>query len=430
MAGAASPDLAAAFFAEAFDPANRDNPYAVYRRFRETTPVISTEIGLHLALSHGACAKVLRHPSASSDERRGTYFQMMAASNPRLAAVAERRPSLLFMDPPEHTRLRGLVAPAFGPRRVDQLRGLIRRTADELVTAMAERGDTTVDIIEQFAYPLPIRVICTLLGVPAADHEQFRHWSATLTRAVDPRMLRSDDDNAEIEEAGDQLRRYTEAMIDERRRHPGDDLLSDLLRPSTEPTTRPDELLDDGELNELVTLILVAGHETTVNLIGNGLAALLDHPDQLAEWTAQPTLADSSVDELLRFDSPVQLAQRIATEPLELDGTTIPPGDQVIVILASANRDPTVFDDPDRLDIRRSNANRHIAFGGGIHHCLGAALARAEGAIALSTLLRAFPGIQAAGPSPVRPTFTLRGRSELPVHLGRRRSGGPFPRGG
>ena len=411
-------DAATAFFLEAFAPEHRADPYGLYRRMREAGPFVTTDIEMHLAFGHADCWSILRNPTVSSDERRSSVVRREAQTDPRLAALLDTRPLLVFMDPPHHTRLRALVAQGFTPRRVEQLRGSIQATTDALVDDLVARGDGVVDIIERLAYPLPIAIICELLGIPADDHDRFRDWSAALTKSVDPGVLRSDDDNAAIATATAELNSYTGALLDERRRHPGTDLLSDLVTRHGADDRRDADGLDDEELADLVTLLLVAGHETTVNLIGNGLVALLDHPDQLDDWSRHPELGDTAIEELLRFDSPLQMVQRVAVDDLVVGDRTVPAGDQVIILLGAANRDPDVFDEPDRLDIRRSNANRHLSFGGGIHHCLGAALARVEGAIAVTTLLQRFPDLSPAGPAPIRDTFNLRGRTHLPVHLG------------
>ena len=374
---------------------------------------MSSEIEMHLAFGHADAWSILRNPASSSDERRSSVVQREAITDPRLADLLETRPLLVFMDPPDHTRLRGLVAQGFTPRRVDALRASIQATTDRLLDELDAERDRVVDVIERLAYPLPIAVICELLDVPAADHDRFRDWSAALTKSVDPAVLRTDADNDAIAVALAELNTYTGSLIADRRRHPGDDLLSDLL-----VRHGSDDPMHDDELADLVTLLLVAGHETTVNLIGNGLVALLDHPDQLSDWYEHPDIADQAIDELLRFDSPLQMVQRVATEQLTIGDRTVPAGDQIIVLLGAANRDPAVFADPDRLDLRRPNANRHLSFGGGIHHCLGAALARVEGAVALTSLVQRFPGITSAGDAPMRDTFNLRGRASVPVRLG------------
>jgi cytochrome P450 len=409
-------DPAASFFMEAFQPEHRADPYALYRRLREQAPLLRTDVNVHVAFGHEVSATLLRSPVASSDERRSVSRQRAVADGVRTFRSDEDRPSLVFLDPPAHTRLRTLVAGAFTPRRVATLRADVAVRADAKVDRLAafasESPTTPVDVVEHLAYPLPVQVICSLLGVPTTDHEQFRRWSADLTRSIDPDLLRTEAQNDAIDAAEGELVGYVQELLTHRRRSPGDDLLTDLLAQRD-----GNDRLSDEELIGLVVLILVAGHETTVNLIGNGLCALLAHPDQLAVWRESPDIPSTAVDELLRYDSPLQMVQRVATQPMRLGSVDLEPGDQVVIMLGAANRDPAVFDDPDRLDVRRANANRHVAFGGGIHHCLGAALARTEGEIALDTLVRRFPRIRLAGEPILRTTFNLRGRETLPVVL-------------
>ena len=410
-------DAASTFFVEAFADEHRTNPYPLYRRMREVGPVVSTGSNMHLAFGHDACWSIVRNPRGSSDERHGSLHQREALTNPRLAKAMDRRPSLVFLDPPDHTRLRSLVAGAFTPRRVDGLRDDITAIADGLIDDLAaevgDDGATTIDIIERFAYPLPITVICRMLGIPTSDHDRFRHWSLAITKSVDPGILRSEDDNAAIEQATAELNDYTAELVRARRSNPSDDLLSDLIAQSD----GDDHLLDD-ELIDLVVLLLVAGHETTVNLIGNGLNALFAHRDQMQAWLRHPEIGAAAIDELLRYDSPLQMVLRVALDDMHIGDVPIEAGDEVILMLGAANRDPELFPDPDILDLRRVNAGRHVAFGGGIHHCLGAALARTEGAIAIESLLRRFPDIAPAGSPTLRRTFNLRGLEHLPVTLG------------
>ena len=411
-------DVVSAFFVEAFAPEHRADPYDLYRRMREIGPFVSSEHEMHLAFGHADCWGLLRHPAASSDERHSAVMQRMATTEERIEVAMSTRPLLVFMDPPDHTRLRALVAQGFTPRRVEQLRASIQATTDTILddlTARAADGADSVDLVEALAYPLPITVICELLGVPADDHPQFRTWSDALTRSVDPGVLRTPADELAIASAMAELQGYSSELLSDRRARPGDDLLSELAVRSG-----GDHLADD-ELIDLVVLLLVAGHETTVNLIGNGLVALLEHPDQMAAWAQHPELGATAIDELLRFDSPLQMVQRTAVEPIQLGNRTIPAGDQVIVMLGAANRDPSVFDDPDRLDLHRPNANRHVSFGGGVHHCLGASLARVEAEVAITSLLTRFPDLARAGEPTIRARFTLRGRDRLPVSLGRPR---------
>jgi pimeloyl-[acyl-carrier protein] synthase len=408
-------DPVSAFLVDAFSPEHRRDPYRLYRRMLEGGPVVDASMNMCLVFTHSACWSTVRAPAASSDERRGTLHQRESLIYERLAAQRSQQPWLVFLDPPVHTRLRSLVATAFTPRRIERLRQRIVELTDELLDAMSEGaddGDGVVDVIEAIAYPLPIIVICELLGVPARDQLAFRRWSAALTKSIDPGVLRTDADNLAIDDAKREMHDYVAELLEERRASPSDDLLSALL-----DARDGDDRLELDEIIDLATLLLLAGHETTVSLIGNGLDALLRNRDQLDAWRNDPTLDDVAIDELLRFDSPLQMVQRIATEPLTIDGVDVPVGDQIIVMLAAANRDPAMFDDPDRVDLRRANANRHLSFGGGIHHCLGASLARTEGSIVLGRLIRRFPGLQAAGEPTLRDTFNLRGREHLPIAL-------------
>lgn len=406
------------FFLQAFAPEHRRDPYPLYREFSETLPPLAaSEAGLWLTFRHDLVAAILRHPHGSSDERRGTLVQRMMVEDPAIRArLEENNRSLLFMDPPDHTRLRSLVAKAFTPATVERLRPAMEAMVAELVDEVAVAAkEGPVDLITQFAYPFPLRVICELLGVPYADRARFDGWSKALVRGVDPKVLRSDEVEQAMVDAGAALDAYLVDLFEERRRHPGGDLLSALL-----VVEEAGERLSQDELLSLAGLLLLAGHETTVNLIGNGMAALLAHLDQLA-LLAATGVDRRAVDELLRYDSPVQMNQRVAGGPMEVAGHTIPEGDQIVLILAAANRDPSVYDQPDRLDVTR-NGPAHVAFGGGIHHCLGAALARTEAQLALDGLLKRFSHIEQAGETTLRPTFTLRGLETFPVTLRERSS--------
>jgi cytochrome P450 len=312
------------------------------------------------------------------------------------------------MDPPDHTRLRGLVNQAFTPSTVAKIRPRTEQVAGELLDAVADRGGT-FDLVDDLAYPLPMTIICELLDVPDADRARFSEWSRALARAVDPSILLTPEIQRAIEEAGAELLVYLGALFEARRRAPGDDLLSSLIAASDEG-----DRLDEAELLAMTMLLLIAGHETTMNLIGNGMLALLRHPDQLALVRSGTVSMRSAVDELLRFDAPVQITQRTARESIEVGGQTLARGEQVIVLLGAANRDPDVFAEPDRLDVAR-NDHRHLAFGGGIHHCLGAALARSEGEVAIRALVDRFEHIEIAGEPVRRTAFTLRGLTSLPL---------------
>ncbi|MEA2808773.1 MAG: hypothetical protein QOJ17_2914 [Rhodospirillaceae bacterium] len=399
-----TPSLADRFFVEAMSPAFRDDPYPHYERFRGAEPLLRVADTIWFALGHGDVTNLLRHPGMSTDESHAT------TEIGKTGPGAVKTQSLLFMDPPDHTRLRNLVARAFTPRRIEGLRAATEAITAELLDAMvADRAP--VDLIQAFAYPLPVRVICSLLGIPAADEAVFTGWSRGIARSLDPTILRSAEIDAAIEQARRELRAYLGDLLEFRRRTPGDDLLSGLAAVEADG-----DRISSGEVLSLAVLLLVAGHETTVNLIGNGVLALLRAPDQLAVLRRSPDLVGPAVDELLRFDGPVQITQRIATEDMEVVGCKVRGGDEILLVLGAANRDPAVFAEPQRLDVTR-DARRHVGFGGGIHHCLGAVLARMETQIALANLLDRFGRIELAGAPVRRPTFTLRGLESLPVAL-------------
>ncbi len=396
------PTLADRFFVEAMSPAFREDPYPYYERFRGPTPLLRVGETIWFALGHADVTTMLRHPNLSTDESHAATEAERAAEDPN------RPRSLLFMDPPDHTRLRGLVARAFTPRRIDELRATTQAIATELVDAIAAMAGP-VDLVQAFAYPLPVRVICALLGVPPEDEAMFTDWSRGIARSVDPSVLRTPAIEATIEDARANLRRYLGDLLAARRRQPGDDLLSALAAVDVEG-----DRITPREVVGLAQLLLVAGHETTVNLIGNGTLALLRNPEQLALLRRSPELVGPAVDEFLRFDGPVQITQRVVTQDMTVVGCPVKRGDEIMLVLGAANRDPSAFPNPHKLDVTR-DARRHVGFGGGIHHCLGAALARMEGQIAFATLLDRFLHLELAGTPERRPTFTLRGLETLPV---------------
>jgi hypothetical protein len=313
---------------------------------------------------------------------------------------------MLFVDPPDHTRLRTLVNKAFTPRAVEALRPRITRIVHGLLDDVERAG--TMDVVRVLAYPLPVIVIAELLGIPVDDRELFKKWSDALAATLEPFVPK--DLQSEVLLANEALRAYLSRIFAQRRREPRDDLISALMQ-----AEEAGDRLTEEEAFSAVRLLLVAGHETTTNLIGNGLLALLRYQDQWRLLREDRTLIPAAVEELLRFDSPVQLTVRIATEPLDLDGKHIRPGDQIIVLLGAANRDPAQFSDPDRLLITREE-KRHLAFGHGIHFCLGAPLARLEMQVTLSALLERFPQLHLT-PEPVvrRQTMVLRGLDRIAV---------------
>jgi cytochrome P450 len=316
---------------------------------------------------------------------------------------------MLFRDPPDHTRLRALVSKAFTPRTIEVMRGHIQEIVDRLLDRALARGG--MDVIEDLAYPLPVTVICEMLGVPVDDHASIRGWSADIARSLDAIGLPSDPS---VAERGRTARRaladYFRALLPERRARPQADLLSGLLAAEEQG-----DRLTEPEVISMCLLLFIAGHETTVNLIGNGTLALLRHPEQLARLQADPALVPAAIEELLRYDSPVQRTARIASTDVELAGHRIARGTMVVTVLGAANRDPAQFAEPDRLDVTRRDV-RHIAFGYGIHFCLGAPLARVEGQLALGALLHRAPGLRLAETSPEwRESSVLRGLKRLAV---------------
>jgi cytochrome P450 len=353
------------------DPGVRADPYPLLRRLREVSPLPLRDGLLVVTARHRDCTAVLREPNASAERFRSVL------SPP---GIKRGGLSFLVLDPPDHTRLRRLVSAAFTPRVVAGLRPRIAEIVDALLSRVAGQG--RMDVIADLAYALPVQVISELLGVPANDHEQFRGWSAQLARAFDPQLADPDPQRmAAGSAARAELNRYFARLIAIRRDHPAEDLLSLLIQAESEGDTLTEE--------ELATcvLLLIAGHETTANLIANAIVALLRHPDQLDLLRARPELVDGCVEETLRYDAPVQLTTRVARGPLPVGSVAVPDGGAAVLLLAAAGRDPEVFADPDRFDITRRSTG-HLAFAAGLHFCLGAGLARLESAVALDAFAR------------------------------------------
>lgn len=348
--------------------------------------------------------ELLAHPDLRKDAGRGPHTEALP---PEVVPAMYRH--LLTVNPPDHTRLRRLVSAAFTVRRTEALAPRIQEIVDDLLDELAAAGPGPVDLVAGFAHPLPLTVITELLGVPKEGRDDFRRWSAIVVNgSVQPAPVYV---RAATEMAG-----YIEELIAQKRAEPGEDLLSDLVA-----VRDGGDRLSGPELSSMVFLLLTAGHETTVNLIAAGTYALLTHPDQLALLRADPARLPAAVNELLRFDPPlISAVPSVTAAPIELAGVTIPAGEVVMPLLLAANRDPSRFAEPDRLDVTR-DAAAHLAFGHGIHHCMGAPLARLEGAIALGSLLARFPGLRLAAEQdePVRnPAAVMNGLVALPVLLG------------
>jgi len=393
-----------------FAPEHRPNPYPLYRRLREEAPVYQSPHGPWLLTRYADCVALMR------DDRfgHGTRQRLLDKSKWRKPAEGRALPFIL-LDPPEHTRQRVLASRAFTPRAVMRQTPLIEQLVNEMLDAVIDAGE--VDLVEAFAYPLPATVISGLLGVPAADRELVRGWSSLIARGVDPDYQYSADQKRERDEALASFDAYFAELAAEKRRSPADDLLTALIAVRDDGAGGADGRLSEAELLSICTMIYVAGHETTTDLLANGTLALLKNPDEFRRLRSDPGLVETAVEEFLRYDPPTQLTRRTALDDVKLDGHLISRGDQVIIVRGSANRDPSVFPDPDRLDLSRS-PNKHIAFDGGIHFCLGAALARLEGRIAFAALANRTRDIELATDElSYRPNVTIRGLSALPVRL-------------
>jgi cytochrome P450 len=318
--------------------------------------------------------------------------------------------SMLDRDPPDHTRLRRLVSQAFTPRTVERLVPVIQSLVDDALDRIEDAG--TVDLIDALAFPLPFAVISEMMGMPEDNVDRLRELSSLIVRSLEP--VPDETVVRQILAADIEMAERTAEAIAWKRAHPADDLLTALINAG-----EAGDALSDEELIAQVVLLYVAGHETTVNLIGNGTYALLNNPEQAELWRETPDLDDNAVEELLRYDSPVQFSRRVTLEDYEVDGLVIPKGCFVMASLGSANRDPAVFGpDAEELHLDRPNAKQQASFGGGVHHCLGAALARREGRAAMSSLIRRFPKLQLAGEPSRNNRINLRGLTELPVSVG------------
>ncbi|POX42885.1 cytochrome P450 [Streptomyces sp. Ru73] len=416
MASAATPNTVL----ELFDSDFLRDPHPTLASLREESParLVATPNGLKtwLVTRYEDARALLTDPRVSKDMRVGyglvpqnfvdaekqAHFQAQRGTRKQFAT--ELSTTMLDSDPPDHTRLRKLVAKAFTMRQVEALRPRITELVTELLDALDCHDEA--DLMDSLSFPVPFTVICWLLGVPPEDRDTFRRWSNLLT---------SGQGSEEALDASQDMVAYLRALIAVKRETPADDMLTALIEATDEG-----EKLDEVELISMAFLLLVAGHETTVNLLNTGTLALLTNPDQRALLEADPGLWDSAIDEFLRIDAPLANATwRFTLEPIRLGEVLIPEGEFITISLTAAGRDPKRYDDPDRVDITRKNSG-HLAFGHGIHHCIGAPLARLEGRIVLSELFRRFPGLSLAKPAEElswRPSFNLRGLASLPVRL-------------
>lgn len=383
------------------------DPYPLFRRLRLEDPVHEDPAGGWMITRYDEVVAVLADPRFSA-ERVLPRGDASAPVGPVQKALSRQ---MLFLDPPDHTRLRKLFAKAFSPGRLEGLRPHILALVSELLD-QAEKGGGAIDFMSDFAVPLPVTVIAQMLGVPAQDRDRLRQWSMSFGSLISGRALSPEEATA-AQQGILAFIAYFRELIEQRRRQPQNDMLSDLIA-----VEEMGDRLSTQELIVNLILLVAAGHGTTTHLLGNGLLALLEHRDAWEQLGAEPEIAPSAVNELLRFDGPIQATGRAALEDIEIGGKIIRKGDYARVFLGSANRDETHFSDPDRLDLGRQGA-RILSFGHGIHTCLGAALARLEAQIAFSELARRFPKIKLDGTTLERvPSFVFRGFLSLPVALG------------
>jgi len=395
-----------------FDPAFRADPYPIYDRLRTEDPVHTSAFGFTVLTRYEDVARALRGaefardieahvpvPTDPARQRRRERFQ-------RRVVEGRAAKTILNLDPPDHTRLRRLVTLAFTPSAIERLRPRVQQLVDDVLDRAAERG--SMELVDELAFPVPFRVISDMLDLPTDHIDEVRDWSQCLTASLEPTADEAvlDASEAAAEQMGDFLR----DVIEHRRHHLGDDLLSALLQ-----VEEQGDRLSTAELLSFVVLLYVAGHETTVNLIGNGTLALLKHPDELRRWAGDPGLDATAIDELLRYDGPVQQTVRVPLQPVQFGGVEVPANTMVMTVLGAANHDPAVFDDPHTLRLDRPNARNHLAFAAGVHYCLGASLAKLEASTAIGSLIRRFPVLELAGEPRWRDRLTIRGVEHLPL---------------
>ena len=391
-----------------------DNPYPIYRWLREHEPVRKDPLApVWIVTGYEQLQLMLRDGRLKKDPFETERLPRLARE--QLGAVDNKGPgtfetvSMLFLDPPRHTRVRNLFSRAFTPKNLADLAPRIEQIAAGRLDAVVGKGE--MDIIADLAYPLPVVVIAELLGFPAEDYPRIKSWSDDFTAAL--ALNARSEHHVKAEQSRQEIRAYFDGIVEQVKARPRDTLLSRLLEAEGEPDS-----LNREEIFANSVLLLAAGHETTTNLIGNGMLALLRNPEQWKLLTQRPELIESAVEEMLRYDSPVQWTSRVPSEPMEVAGVTIPAGEIILGCVGAANRDPKKFADPDRFDIQRAD-NRHLSFGTGIHFCLGAALARMEAQTAVRLLAERFPGMRLAG-NKLRwmPGLTFRGVLRLPVKTG------------
>ncbi len=402
-------------FERFLDPDNRADPYGLFAELRRE-PVCRQEDGTYVVGTHAEIDRLLHDPRISSDDLPDPqHFRWTGHPitdllvRPVRAEIRKRHRPFIFRDPPDHEALRGRVMRAFSVERVRGMRAKTERLTHDLIDKLA--GKARIDLVDAFSYPLPVTVICHLLGVPPEDEPRFHGWATQLATALEPNQRGDEETQIKNEETFAEIADYLQDLVKAKRREPADDILSDLAAGDDA------ERMNDYDLIATAVLLLVAGHETTVNLITNGMLTLLRFREHLERLRREPEIAPRLIEELLRYEPPVQYRTRLALADIPLAGTTIPEGAPVVLLIASGNRDPARFADPERFDPDRRD-NRHLGFGGGLHYCVGAPLARIEAEIALVALSRRLrePRLL-ADPPPYRPGASLRGPSALPLAI-------------
>ncbi len=399
---------AKAFKFNPLDPEFQADPYPTYHHLRCFEPIHRTFMGVWLLTRYADAKAVLRdsrfciYPTPKKIKEKSHYLEL-GDFNGLVQATGKW---LIYLNPPDHTRLRGLVSKAFSSASVKCWRPQIQGVADELIGKVWDKG--SMDIMSDFACPLPVKVIAAILGLPIEDCSNLHRWTDELSLVLDP--LRSLKDYERMNKVALEFTDYFKSLIAQRQKRPQEDLLSTLIAAKEQ-----DNKLSEEEIVSLCMLLFVAGEETTINLIGNGMLALLRHPDQMQKLKQEPTLIQGAVEELLRYDSPIQLNTRVAIENVDIGGKTIRAGEKVYIALGGANRDPEQFPEPERLDITRQQ-NGHLSFADGIHYCIGAALARLEAEIAINTLVQKLPNLRLATDRlEWRKNIILRSLKALPV---------------
>jgi cytochrome P450 len=402
-----------------FDATFRANPYPFYDELRQHDPVHRSPFGFTVLTRYDDVARTLRGAEFARDIEAHVIERADDPRRERRERLRQRvddgaaAKSILNLDPPDHTRLRRLVSQAFTPTAIERLRPRIQQLVDDILDHA--EADGSMELVEDLAFPVPFQVISDLLDIPTDRAEEVRAWSGVLTASLEPTVDDAMLEAAEV--AAVEMGGYLTEVIDHRRAHLGDDLLSALIQVEEEG-----DRLSAAELRTFVVLLYVAGHETTVNLIGNGALALLRNPDQLRRWASTPSIDANAIDELMRFDGPVQETVRVPTVDVTYqaaDGSdvVVSAGTLVMTVLGAAGHDPSVFERPNDLWLDRPNANRHLGFSAGVHYCLGASLAKLEAGVAITSLIRRFPEMTLAGEPGWRDRLTIRGVDHLPLAL-------------